>query len=97
MRIERESLADPFELLRGSDTVRGGTYLELWNRQAGELALWAFYFDADGAFEFTRYRLDVPADVEAWFQQEARRLLPPITAQPSAALDQNHNPTSSRS
>jgi hypothetical protein len=70
---------DRYEMVRGSDTSRGGMYLELWDRPRIRLALGAFYTDADGAFEFTRHRDDVPPDVEAWFQQEARRLLPPVT------------------
>jgi hypothetical protein len=80
MKMEQNDLVERYEMLRGSDAAGGGMFLELWDRQAGELALWAFYFDADGAFEFVRYRVDVPAGVETWFQQEARRLLPPITA-----------------
>ena len=37
----------------------------------------AFYSDADESFEFERYRADVSREVEAWFQAEARRRLPP--------------------
>jgi hypothetical protein len=80
-------VAERYEMLRGSDVSRGGMYLELWDRGSGELALWAFYFDADGSLEFTRYRSDVPLEVETWFQQEARRLLPPSTAEPAAPDD----------
>lgn len=75
------AITDEYEMLRGSEVSRGGMYLELWHRPSGNLALWAFYRNADRSFEFTRYRTDVPADVETWFQQEARRLLPPNTAQ----------------
>jgi hypothetical protein len=61
-----------------SDVARDGMWLELWERHPSrELALCAFYSDADGSFEFERYRDDVPPDVEAWFHQEARRRLPP--------------------
>ena len=76
-----------YQMLRGSDVSRGGVYLELWDRPSGELALWAFYLDADGSFEFTRYRSDVPVDVEAWFQQEARRQLPWTIGDPGAPAD----------
>jgi hypothetical protein len=67
-----------YETVMGSDVARGGMYLELWERgPSRELALWAFYSDADGSFEFERYRTDVSAEVEAWFHREARRRLPP--------------------
>ncbi len=69
---------DRYEMVTGSDAAHGGVYLELWDRPTDRLALWAFYTDADGSFEFTRYRDDVPPEVEAWFQQEARWRLPPI-------------------
>jgi hypothetical protein len=74
--------AERYETVMGSDVSRGGMYLELWDRPSGELALWSFYFDADRSFEFTRYRDDVPAAVEAWFQLEACRRLPPMLAAP---------------
>jgi len=38
----------------GSDVARDGMFLELWDRPANELALWAFFSDADGSFEVTR-------------------------------------------
>ena len=69
-----------YETLMGSDVDRDGMFLELWERSpTRELALWAFYSDADGSFEFERHRDDVPPEVEAWFHQEARRRLPPMT------------------
>jgi hypothetical protein len=70
-----------YETVMGSDVARGGMYLELWEcGPSRELALWAFYSDADGSFEFTRYRADVPPEVEARFHQEAKRRLPPESA-----------------
>jgi hypothetical protein len=49
------------------------------------MALWALVSDADGSFEVTRYRADVPPVVEAWFQAEA---LPPVAnAESGAAAD----------
>jgi hypothetical protein len=80
-------VGERYELLRGSDVSRGGMYLELWDRPSGELALWAFYSDADGTFEFTRYRADVPAAVITWFQQEARRRLPPSSGELGTPAD----------
>ena len=77
-----------YETIVGSDVARDGMFLELWDRPSSELALWAFFSDADGSFEVTRYRADVPPKVEAWFQAEARRRLPPVAnAEPSAAAD----------
>jgi hypothetical protein len=89
MQIEREDLANRYELLRGSDARRGGVYLELWDRPSSALALWAFYFDADGSFEFARYRTDISAEVETWFQSEARRLLPHAELPDTHDLDHN--------
>jgi hypothetical protein len=63
----------------GSDLVRDGMFLELWDRSVGELALEVFYSDVNGSFATTRYRFDVPPEVEAWFQAEAHRRLPPGT------------------
>jgi hypothetical protein len=80
MKIADQAITERYELLQGSDASHGGMYLELWDQPSGLLALWAFYFDADGQFEFTWYRAGVPGDVETWIQQEARRLLPPCTA-----------------
>ena len=71
-------------------TGRGfdGMFLELWDRPANALALEAFHADADGSIEFTRYRADVPPEVEAWFRAEAARRLPPLPdAEPGAAAD----------
>ena len=71
---------DRYATVMGSDLARDGMFLELWDIQATqELALVAFYSDADGSFEIERYRVDVPQEVEAWFEQEARRRLPPIS------------------
>jgi hypothetical protein len=72
-------------------TGRGfaGMFLELWDRQpTREMVLEAFYSDADGSIAFTRYRADVPPEVEAWFRAEAARRLPPLKdAEPAAAPD----------
>jgi hypothetical protein len=67
-----------YRTLMGSDLERDGMFLELWDHSTDTLALWAFYSDADGSMEFERYRDDVPADVESWFKDEARRRLPPV-------------------
>jgi hypothetical protein len=68
-----------YETVMGSDVTRDGMFLELWDiGPPREFALWAFYSDTDGSFEFTRYRADVPDEVEAWFHLEAKRRLPPV-------------------
>jgi hypothetical protein len=67
-----------YETIMASDVARDGIWLELWDRNSSrELALCVFYSDADGSFEFERDRADVPPAVAAWFQEEARRRLPP--------------------
>ena len=37
-----------YETIMGSDVARDGMVLELWDRPSNELALWAFFSDADG-------------------------------------------------
>jgi hypothetical protein len=76
--MEPIPFSEQYETLMGSDVARDGMYLELWDRTSTDLALWAFYSDGDGSIEFKRY-CDVPTQVEVWFQQEARRRLPPIS------------------
>jgi len=66
-----------YRTVMGSDGARVGMVLELWDRTSDTLALWAFYSDANGSIEF-EYYADVPPQVEVWFQEEARRRLPPI-------------------
>lgn len=59
-------------------SVAEGMVLELWDRQADQLALDAFYSDTDGSIALTSYRSDVPLDIEEWFRAEAARRLPPL-------------------
>ena len=69
-----------YEVTMGSmNASESGMFLELWERPSRELALWAFYSDVKQSIEFMAYKSDVPRDVEEWFQQEARRRLPPAT------------------
>jgi hypothetical protein len=75
-----------YEVVMGSDLARDGMFLELWDRHPiRELALEVFFSDIDGSFATTRYRADVPPEVEAWLQQEARRRLPPDAEQGAGA------------
>lgn len=74
------NIADRYAIVMGSDLARDGMFLELWERASDMLVLWAFYSDADGSMEFEQYRQDVPAEVRAWFEEEARRRLPPSIA-----------------
>ena len=60
-----------YATIMSSDVARDGMVLELWDRPSNELALGAFFSDADGSFEVTCYRADVPPEVEAWFQAKA--------------------------
>ena len=67
-----------YEVIMGSDVDRDGMILELRLRSSpSEVASWAFYSDADGSFDFERHR-DAPPEVEAWFDREANRRLPPV-------------------
>ena len=72
----------------GSDVARHGMVLESWNRPSNELALWAFFSDADGSFEVTRYG---PTCRPKWRRGSRRRRgwrLPPVAnAEPGAAAD----------
>ena len=78
-----------YEVIMGSDLARDGMFLELWDRHPTRgLALEVFFSDADGSFVTTRYRADVPPEVEAWFQADAARRLPPLPdVEPGAAAD----------
>jgi hypothetical protein len=67
-----------YRTVMASDVARNGMYLELWDRTTETLALSVFYSDTDGSMEFERFRTDVPFEVESWFQEEARRRLPPL-------------------
>jgi hypothetical protein len=86
-----------YETVMGSDLARDGMFLELWDRPSNHLALWAFFSDVDGSFEFTRYRSDVPPEVEAWFQAEARRRLPPVAGPAPGTSHQSQDPASGTS
>jgi hypothetical protein len=72
VREEGRLHGERYETIMGSDVARDGMFLDLRDRPSNDLALWAFYSDADGSFAFTRYRADVPPEMEAWFRQEAR-------------------------
>ena len=65
-----------YEVIMGSDIVRDGMFLELWDRPSSELAVEVFFSDTDGSFATTRYRNDLPPEVDAWFHSEALRRLP---------------------
>jgi hypothetical protein len=76
------------EVVMGSDLARDGMFLELWDRPSNQLALEVLFSDADGSFATTRYRPDVPPEVEEWLQAEARRRLPPAPdVEPGSAAD----------
>lgn len=72
-------LGNRYEIIMGSTSADGGgMFLELWDRPAEELALWALYSDVNHSFSFTTFKADVPLKVAEWFQREARRRLPPM-------------------
>jgi hypothetical protein len=79
---------DRYEVIMGSDVIRDGMFLELRDLLADEPAAEVFFSDMDGSFAITRFRADVPPEIEAWLQDEARRRLPPgPNVGPSAAAD----------
>lgn len=67
---------------RGSDLVRDGMYLELWdpNVLPDGIAMFAFFSDETGDLTIDKLRNDVPEEVEAWFRQTAATHLPPEPA-----------------
>ena len=71
---------DDYGVVMGSDVVRDGMFLELWDARSRELAMEAFYSDQDGSFRFEHFRQDVSLEVESWFRSEAQRRLPPSPA-----------------
>jgi hypothetical protein len=80
--------AERYEVIMGSDVIRDGMFLELRDLLANEPAVEVFFSDLDGSYAITRFRADVPPEVEAWLQDEARRRLPPgPNVGPCAATD----------
>ena len=72
-------LGGRYEVIMGSDSARVGMFLELWERRPqGELVAEVFFSDVDSSFTTTRYKADIPDEVEAWLLSEAKRRLPPI-------------------
>lgn len=68
-----------YELIRGSDPVRDGMFLELWERASDTLLLWAFYSDVDGSMEYEQYRDEISPDLRQQFEQMAWHYLPPVS------------------
>ena len=67
-----------YATVMGGDLERDGMFLELDDVTAGgqeTIAEW-FYSDVDGSMTFTEYRGGTPAEVLAWFEGKATRLLP---------------------
>jgi hypothetical protein len=74
-----------YELIRASDVVHDGMWLELWDRAAGfnDYVLAAFYADETGRMTFSAQCQDLPLDLVDWFIQKAREVLPPVKQIPA--------------
>jgi len=73
---------EPYTVVMASDVIRDGMGLELYLRGPagypdGDILMEVFYSDVDGTFQTQKFR-SVPANIEEWFQAEARRRLPPM-------------------
>ena len=66
-----------YEVVRGSDIVRDGMFLELRDGVSKQLILEAFYSDVDGSLSLEHFCAGVPAEVVKWFRQQAAERLPP--------------------
>ncbi len=68
-----------YQLLRASDVVRDGMWLEMYEGGvARELVMTAFYSDIDGSLKLHVEQLEVPFEIVEAFIQKARQLLTPI-------------------
>lgn len=75
---EERRFLDSYQVIRGSDVVRDGMFLELYPRTMREkLLMEAFYSDVDGSMTYQSFAEDVPEEVVVWFKQLANKLLPP--------------------
>lgn len=67
-----------YSLLRVSDVIRDGMWLEMYESGATrELVMTAFYSDIDGRLVLHIEQQEVPFDIVEAFMQKARHLLPP--------------------
>ena len=77
MQMDPSEFHARYQTVMASDLVRDGMWLELSERMNGELVMLAFYSDYDGTMEFEKLRPYLPADVAAWFREQAFLCLPP--------------------
>jgi hypothetical protein len=74
---EERRYLDSYQVIRGSDVIRDGMFLELCPRSIREkLLMEAFYSDVDGSMTYQSFAGDVPEEVVVWFKQLANKLLP---------------------
>jgi hypothetical protein len=67
-----------FNIVRGSDVVRDGMYLEL-NEEGGKQGLAEVFFFETGEFVANTFGNDVPLEALEWLAAKARSGLPPET------------------
>lgn len=73
-----------YELIRASDVVRDGMWLELWDCAAGcdDYVLAAFYCDHTERMTFSA-QCQEPLDLVDWFIQKAHEVLPLVKEIPT--------------
>ena len=68
-----------YHLLRASDVVNDGMWLELYEGEDHTRQVAGVFFsDQDGSFTFHCYRRVLPLEVLEYLSREARRWLPPV-------------------
>ena len=69
---------EEYRLIRGSDVIRDGMYLELARAdEPGAPLAEYFYSDSDGQLTLTVYAGQLPQELLIWFRHEALQLLTP--------------------
>lgn len=68
-----------YTMVLGSDIVRDGMYLELFEgTQEGALLAEVFYSDQTHTMAFTAFREDLPLEAVEWIIAQAKVRLPPV-------------------
>ena len=77
---EFEKWGARWECLIGYEVLRNGWWFALHDITDGgsEMVLFAFRPDATGVLEITQARNPLPAEMVAWFAQEAAEAIPPV-------------------
>jgi len=77
--MKRSEESDNYHLLRASDVVNDGMWLELYEGDGHNHQVAAVFFsDVDRSLAFHCYRQALPLAVAEYLAREARGLLPPL-------------------